>query len=89
MAQVHFNRARLGKLADIGSGHKTGVTAGKYNRPHLPIASQCPKVLGELFTHRAIERVLGFWPVDAYDGNAVFSNFQVHYRFRFVTHTHL
>ena len=52
MAQVHFNRARLGKLADIGSGHKTGVTAGKYNRPHLPIASQCPKVLGELFTPR-------------------------------------
>jgi hypothetical protein len=89
VAAIHFDRAGLGELADVGAGDKALLTTGEDDRAHLHIAGQRAKDCCQLFAHCTVESVPGVGPLDLYDSNGIIANVQIHYSVESGVHSHL
>ena len=49
---------------EVGTRAKSAAMRGQHHHPHLPIAGDGGKGLGQLGDHRVVERIAHLWPVE-------------------------
>jgi hypothetical protein len=85
---VHLDRTCLRELANIRAGDKALFAPGQHNGAHAIISYNALEEFRQPFADLTVEGVFGLGPVNAYDGDCVIADVQIH-DWRLSTHIHL